>query len=166
MSTQAISHLTKSLLLYIWNTPFLPLIPMKSFRKHLLQVRVRRKWCGTARGAITGNPSLHRGHGFGIIGHTHRRLSNIHTARGAAVVGCLISCTGEKYDDEICSVKSGRYEFTVCVTSQHRGLYVILTAGFDNSGQLSPPQQCCGVRVTEFLHNDDSIFFHVALTSV
>lgn len=46
---------------------FLPLIPMKSCRKRLLQRGKRRKWCGTATGAITENPSLHPGYSFGVL---------------------------------------------------------------------------------------------------
>lgn len=68
--TQTTSRLGESYLFYIWNTPFFfsPSIPMKSCRKRLLQRgQARRKWCGTARGPITQNPSLHPGYGWAVL---------------------------------------------------------------------------------------------------
>lgn len=75
---------------------FLPLIPMKSFRKYLLQGRARRKWCGTARGTITENPSLHPGHGFWIVDRIHIDICpTIKQHKGLHWWGCLVSCTGK-----------------------------------------------------------------------
>lgn len=82
----------------------------------------RRKWCGTARGAITENPSLHPGHSFGVLPLWKHTLSppGVKESRLSPLISPFVPCllTG------MVGLILSKYNAAVarCITNRQAGL--------------------------------------------